>query len=87
NYLYKKCGIMISDIILEKNIQPNLFTLPYNEQSKSSIMQCIDTINTKYGTNKVFFASNGTKNNWSMKRDILSPQFTTCWAELPIAKD
>lgn len=86
-FLYKKCGIMLSDIILEKDIQPNLFSLPYTSQNKKSVMQCIDGINRRYGTNKVFFASNGIVKNWRMKRDILSPQFTTCWAELPLIKD
>ncbi len=86
-YLYKKCGVMLSDIIHEKDIQPTLFDVPYPQQDKKIIMQCMDKINQKYGSNKICFASNGVLKKWRMRREILSPQFTTCWAELPIAKD
>ncbi len=86
-YLYKKCGVMISDIILEKDIQPTLFDVPYCQQDKKKLMLCMDKINQKYGSHKIYFASNGVLKKWRMRREILSPQFTTCWAELLVAKD
>ena len=86
-YKYKKCGVMLSDIIYEKNIAPNLFTPPYSKDNKKKIMNCFDEINRKYGSHKIVFASNGVEKKWRMRREILSPHFTTCWAELPKVKD
>ncbi|WP_417552290.1 DUF4113 domain-containing protein [Marinomonas fungiae] len=34
----------------------------------------------------VFFASQGTSQQWAMKRELLSPSYTTRWEELPVVK-
>lgn len=86
-FKYKKCGVMLSNIIYEKNIPPNLFAPSYSEDNKKIIMQCFDKINKRFGSHKIIFASNGVEKKWRMRREILSPNFTTCWAELPKAKD
>ncbi|WP_425026022.1 DUF4113 domain-containing protein [Pantoea agglomerans] len=44
-----------------------------------------DQIN-RSGLGKVWFAWQGTDNPWQMKREMLSPRYTTCFAELPIVK-
>lgn len=82
SYYYKKCGVMISEIIAEKDLQPTFFNKPYPERKDKLIMDCMDKINEKHGRYKITFASNGIKKKWSMRREILSPQYTTCWAEL-----
>ena len=45
----------------------------------------LDTINQS-GAGKVFFAGQGTKKDWSMKREHLSPAYTTRWDQLPRVK-
>ncbi|MDI8977964.1 DUF4113 domain-containing protein, partial [Salmonella enterica subsp. enterica serovar Lubbock] len=34
---------------------------------------------------KVWFAGRGTAPEWQMKREMLSPSYTTQWTEIPIA--
>lgn len=85
-YRYKKTGVMLTDIIPEGKIQPNLFCESYPEQRKKQIMTCVDKINQRYGTDKIFFAGNGVEKKWRMRREILSPRFTTSWAELPVVR-
>ena len=45
----------------------------------------LDKIN-RSGKGKVWFAGEGITRKWSMKRDHLSPAYTTNWKELPIVK-
>ena len=84
-YRYAKAGIMLSDFYNEGVYQVDLFE-PAPPLSKSkALMTVIDTINAKSGT-KVWFASQGASQAWSMKRAMLSPQYTTKWTDLPVAK-
>ena len=32
------------------------------------------------------WAGSGVNKPWSMKRENLSPRYTTCWSEIPIVK-
>lgn len=86
NYLYKKSGVMLTDIISENNIYPNLFGNSYGNDNRHEVMNVLDKINHKYGKDKLFFASSGVKNNWTMKRELVSPRYTTRWAEIAIVK-
>jgi DNA polymerase V len=47
-----------------------------------ALMAVIDHIN-KTGKTKVFFAAKGLEQHWAMKRQLLSPAYTTKWAEIP----
>ncbi|EFI4053289.1 DUF4113 domain-containing protein, partial [Escherichia coli] len=35
---------------------------------------------------KVWFAGRGIALDWQMKREMLSPAYTTRWKELPVAR-
>ncbi|EET7270643.1 DUF4113 domain-containing protein, partial [Escherichia coli] len=37
------------------------------------------------GKGNVWFAGRGTAPEWQMKREMLSPSYTTQWTEIPIA--
>ncbi|RAP70314.1 DUF4113 domain-containing protein [Candidatus Erwinia dacicola] len=50
-----------------------------------ALMGILDHINTT-GMGKVRFAGQGIDKGWKMKRDILSPAYTTKWNEIPTAK-
>ncbi|EHC81945.1 Error-prone repair protein UmuC [Salmonella enterica subsp. enterica serovar Rubislaw str. A4-653] len=48
-------------------------------------MKVLDGINHS-GLGKVWFAGRGIAPEWQMKRELLSPAYTTRWAELPVAR-
>ena len=48
-------------------------------------MKVVDGINHS-GLGKVWFAGRGLHLNGKMKREMLSPAYTTRWSELPVAK-
>lgn len=84
-YRYAKAGVMLSDFYDEGVYQGSLFEPePPSYQSKA-LMTVIDKLNNS-GKGKVWFASQGNKQNWSMKRGMLSPRYTTRWVDLPEAK-
>ena len=51
----------------------------------AELMKVLDGINHS-GLGKVWFAGRGIAPEWQMKREMLSPAYTTCWKELPVAR-
>ena len=45
-------------------------------------MAAIDDVNAKVGRGAVFFAAQGIKQPWQMRRERLSPCYTTQWDQL-----
>lgn len=53
-------------------------------RTNTALMSVLDEINNS-GKAKVFFAAKGLQQDWAMKRQLLSPAYTTKWAEIPKA--
>lgn len=84
-FRYAKAGIMLSDFYDPGMFQPGLFDDVSTRSNSQQLMSVLDTINQS-GVGKVFFAGQGTKKDWSMKREHLSPAYTTRWDQLPRVK-
>lgn len=81
NYHYQKCGVMLGDFYQQNVVQPDLFGTMDAEVTQQKLMQVMDELNRqKTGTLK--FASQGTERRWEMKRQKLSPCYTTRVADL-----
>ena len=92
-YRYAKAGVMLADFYDEGIEQLQLFTDAANGgvneaapvyRVNPALMTVLDEINHS-GKAKVFFAAKGLQQDWAMKRQLLSPAYTTKWAELPKA--
>ena len=81
-FRYAKAGVMLSDFYDPGMFQPGLFDEVSTRSNSQQLMSVLDTINQS-GAGKVFFAGQGTKKDWSMKREHLSPAYTTRWDQLP----
>lgn len=84
-FRYAKAGVMLSDFYDPGMFQPGLFDEVSTHSNSQQLMSVLDTINQS-GAGKVFFAGQGTKKDWSMKREHLSPAYTTRWDQLPRVK-
>ncbi len=84
-FRYAKAGVMLSDFYDPGMFQPGLFDDVSTRSNSQQLMSVLDTINQS-GVGKVFFAGQGTKKDWSMKREYLSPAYTTRWDQLPRVK-
>ena len=81
-YSYNKGGVMLSDFYGPNSYQPELFDEVSKRPNSKNLMAVLDEINLS-GLGRVFLARQGMNSAWSMKRDHLSPAYTTRWADLP----
>lgn len=82
-YRYKNAGIMLNDFVNRAG-QMDLFDDTPPWANSEQLMRVVDRINHT-GMGKVWFAGQGINKGWQMKRDMLSPRWTTNWNELPTA--
>jgi len=80
-YRYAKAGVMLSDFYSQGVHQQDLFTSPDSIKGNSVLMSLLDQINEQH-PNSLYFGSKGTIQNWGMKREQLSPAYTTSWKGL-----
>ena len=92
-YRYAKAGVMLADFYDEGIEQLQLFTDTANGRvneaapvyrANPALMTVLDEINHS-GKAKVFFAAKGLQQDWAMKRQLLSPAYTTKWRDIPKA--
>ncbi len=77
-YDYAKAGVVLSDFYDIGTYQTGLFDKPSAYSNSRQLMQVMDRINHS-GRAKVFFARQGIEKSWTMKREHLSPAYTTRW--------
>ena len=76
---YKKAGITLNDLCDADIYQHDLFnTIEQNPQ----LMSVVDQINNKYGKGSAKFAVEGFKQEWAMRSEKRSPNYTTSWDSL-----
>lgn len=81
-YRYAKGGVMLVDFYEHGSFQQDLFRADNTKVNSKALMSVVDKINHS-GLGSVFFAAQGTTPQWTMKREHLSPAYTTRWGELP----
>lgn len=87
-YAYKKCGVMLMDLVPEDAVPTDLFAqidLPDTARSKV-LMATLDEINAKMGRGTVRSAGEGLQKAWAMRSDQKSQAFTTDWKQLAIVR-
>ncbi|MEQ4452429.1 translesion error-prone DNA polymerase V subunit UmuC [Kosakonia sp. YIM B13605] len=82
---YMKAGVMLSDFFSSGVAQLNLFDEHRPYANSAALMETIDRLNTS-GKGSVWFAGQGIEKNWAMKREMLSPAYTTRYSDLPVVK-
>jgi DNA polymerase V len=79
--VYKKAGVMLSDIVNDTSVQANLFE-PEKTNTQRLLMNTMDNINFSQRNDLLKFASSGTNRNWKMQQNFHSPKYTTRWADI-----
>ena len=82
NCLYKRAGVMVSNIVPESQVQLNLFNQSHNITKRQNLMSAIDQLNEKHGRMKVRFAINGPDKKKYIRQEKLSPCYTTQISDL-----
>lgn len=81
---YAKAGCMLNDFTPTGFSQLNLFDEVQPRERSDQLMKVLDGINHS-GLGKIWFAGRGIDPEWQMKREMLSPAYTTRWNDLPVA--
>ncbi|MCX0429671.1 DUF4113 domain-containing protein [Aeromonas veronii] len=77
---------MLADFTPNCIQQGDLFASEQQGPQSKALMQVIDNINQE-GLGKVYFGARGRDTSeWMMKREHLSPHYTTMLNELPIVR-
>jgi DNA polymerase V len=83
-YAYQKAGVMLSELQPVAMLQGSLFADKAATASASRLMATMDSLNDKYGRNTLRVAAQGNGSCWRMKRERVSPGYTTDWEGLPV---
>lgn len=78
---FKKCGVILNDLVPETQIQRSLFDNADRAKSKS-LMHAIDAVNAKMSC-PLHLAVEGLNQSWGVKFSRRSHRYTTRWDELP----
>ena len=78
-YRYKKAGVILYGLSKSSQVKG---LLDYDRESSDAIMNTMDRINGRYGSSVVRLASEGIEKSWRMKREKVSPCYTTNFDDL-----
>ena len=85
---YQKAGIMLVDFFSQGVAHLNLFDENAPRAGSDKLMEVLDHLNAKDGKGTLYFAGQGIQQQWQwqwqwqMKREMLSPRYTTRISDL-----
>ena len=78
--LFYRCGVGAVEIENSQFLQQDMFNVSVNNPS---LMKCYDSLNHRFGSGTIEVAAAEKNDQWSMKRNFLSPSYTSKWSEIP----
>jgi len=80
-YAYKKAGVLLIDLI-PKGAQQGLLFEEHGNSRRKKFVDTFEEVASQYGQTSAFFGAQGVKQKWSMRREMRTPRYTTCWNDL-----
>lgn len=80
---YYRIGVGLLELAPAKQTQLDLFN---TDKGNPKLMKVLDAVNGRYGRETVFVAGQGISPKWAMRREFLTPKYTTRWSDLPRLK-
>lgn len=84
-YIYKKTGVMLMGIGEAQVAQGSLLLEHGAGQRSESLMKAMDALNRRYGRHTVSVFASAAPKSWAMRRENMSPCYTTRWSDVPVA--
>jgi DNA polymerase V len=75
---------MLFDLTAERPEQGHLFIEA--DPTERTLMDAVDRVNEAYGKRSVQLTGAGLKREWTMKRQMKSPAYTTRWSDVPVVR-
>ncbi|QYJ80486.1 Y-family DNA polymerase [Shewanella acanthi] len=80
---YYKIGVGLIELESAYFQQFDLFN---RAKANPALMTAFDSINQQFGRDTVFLAAQGIEQKWAMRREFLTPQYSTRWDCIPSIK-
>lgn len=77
---FYRCGVGAVELENSKFQQQDMFSKNVNNPR---LMKCYDSLNHRYGSGTIEVAAAEKNDKWAMRRNFLSPNYTSKWAEIP----
>lgn len=77
---YYKIGVGLIELVDGQHQQLDLLN---ETPSNDKLMKVFDSLNNRYGTDTLFIGSQGIEQRWGMRREMLTPRYTTKWLDIP----
>lgn len=90
-FQFAKAGVMLLDL-QAGDVEQGELDLDASEPDRAQLMGAIDSLNDRYGRSTVSVASAGLpgkasgKRRFVMRQELKTPNYTTCWHDLPTAR-
>ena len=84
-YYYKKAGVVVCNISSDNVVQGSLFDT-VDREKQSALSKIVDEINLRNGHDTVRVAVQGYNNNWHIKNEYISKQYTTNIKDILVVK-
>ncbi|MGA0571205.1 Y-family DNA polymerase [Variovorax sp. VNK109] len=84
-----KAGVMLLDLMPGSVLQGELDLEDEDHRDRTQLMVALDTLNHRYGKGTVHSGATGGTNkgkDWGMKQERRTPQYTTRWEDVPVAR-
>lgn len=82
-YAYSKVGVLLTNLVQADGYTSDLFAEPPRRNS-AKLMETIDLLNQRFGRGAVRVGTVWPRGRaWEMRREMLSPAYTSSWQELP----
>lgn len=85
DYYYKKAGVVVCNITKDNAVQGSLFDT-VDRDKQSALSKIVDEINKRNGHDTVRVAVQGFDNNWHIKNEFISKQYTTNIKDIIVVK-
>lgn len=85
-YRYQKAGVMLGDFFSQGVAQLNLFDDNAPRKNSARLMEVLDLLNAKDGRGTLYFSGQGIQPQWQMRREMLSPRYTTRYSDLLVVR-
>ena len=86
---YAKAGVMLLEIQAGNTALQGELALDEPGDGRPGLMSAMDRLNDRFGRGSVALASAGLagdRRSWVMNQDFTTPNYTTHWADMPVAR-
>ena len=88
-YKMAKAGVMLLDLVPGNVLQGELDLEDEDHRDRTQLIVALDALNQRYGKGTVHSGATGGTNrgkDWGMKQERRTPQYTTRWEDVPVAR-